>query len=773
MSVSLWKHARESRVACPRALPQEGAIAGGFLPLAHRLAILYLTLPLVIWLIGWLEWWLGAPAVLALAAGLRNALRGPLRVAISRRDLMLGILALAWVLALPAGGLVGGQHGDWRAHHSVFLDLVRGDWPTYVTDHLRNDPPLLRLYLGYYLPPALLGRWFGAAALNWAVPLWTWAGAWLLLALFTRNLSAVRAWLGAALVLVFFSGMDTVVFLLRNALFGAGEWSKDAFTGSGFATSPELPLEIDYQSHAMTFGNSPHHFLCGGLGTMLVIGLQSRARFLATIGTVLAACLFWSTLLTAGLVVLAVALVARIGVRPLLTWQNLVVAPTLGGVLVLYLTSGKVAFPFWWIGVFYESGARLALDLAIVYLCEFVLLAALLWRLRPAILRDPLFVASVALLLLLPWFCFGQWGLNELFLRASVPPLFLLSHHMAHALVEHWHRPQPARAWAFAGSICVLGVGALSAGGWHFGYALERRVPPFEDLKGSLLVDQSWDEINQRTAVPSAVVRAMLRDHGRRGAPLGDSLFRSALQPLDELFFWEERLIYVIRGACATRGDSSIRFLLRFHGSDETEGYETYHIHDFGAPHIYQRKGNDSCIFKRELPPHPVRRMTTGRIVDGRPIWLVEIAFMDNVPAAVRVVFDHTANRREAEYAALVSRTPVARAEWDVYLVDNAIAYAKQPCAIGETRGRFFLHAAPAEAGDAAGGRGGPRFANLDFAFENRGGAAFNGKCMVQRELPSHALRRLSTGQLTADGARAWQVEIEVPRPPPADTTQH
>ena len=772
MSVSLRKHASESRVAWPRALPQEGAIDGGFLPLAHRLAILYLTLPLVIWLIGWLEWWLGAPAVLALAAGLRDALRGPLRAVISRRDLMLGILALAWVLALPAGGLVGGQHGDWRAHHSVFLDLTRGDWPTYVTDHLRNDPPLLRLYLAYYLPPALLGRWFGAAALNWAVPLWTWAGAWLLLALFTRNLSAVRAWLGAALVLVFFSGMDTVVFLLRNALFGAGEWSKDVFTGSGFATSPELPLEINYQSHAITFGNSPHHFLCGGLGTMLLIGLQSRARFLATIGTVLAACLFWSTLLTLGLVVLTVALMARIGVRPLLTWQNLVVAPTLGGVLALYLTSGKVAFPFWWLGDIYESGARLALDLAIVYLCEFALLAALLWRLRPAILRDPLFVASMALLLLLPWFCFGPWGLNELVLRVSVPPLFLLSHYTAHALVEHWRRPQPARTWAFAGSICVLGVGALSAGGWHFGYALERRVPPFEDLKHSLLVDQTWDEIVQRIAAPSRVVRAMLRDHGRRGTTLGDTLFRSALQPLDELFFWEERLVYVIRGACAIRGDFSIRFLLRFHGSDEAEGYEMYHIHDFGPPTIYQRKTNDSCIFSRELPPHPVRRMTTGRIVDGRPIWLVEIAFTDNAPAAVRVVFDHTANRREAEYAALVSRTPVARAEWDVYLVDNAIAYAKQPCAIGETRGRFFLHAVAAEAkaGDPASAGG---FANLDFAFENRGGAAFNGRCMVERELPSHHLRRLSTGQLTADGARAWQVEIEVPRPPPADTTQH
>ncbi len=32
------------------------------LPLTHRLTILYLATPLAIWLLGWLEWWFGAPA---------------------------------------------------------------------------------------------------------------------------------------------------------------------------------------------------------------------------------------------------------------------------------------------------------------------------------------------------------------------------------------------------------------------------------------------------------------------------------------------------------------------------------------------------------------------------------------------------------------------------------------------------------------------------------------------------------------------------------------
>ena len=50
------------------------------LPLLHRLAIIYLMLPVAIWLVGWFEWWLGIPAVLLLAAAFWQAVSGSLRV---------------------------------------------------------------------------------------------------------------------------------------------------------------------------------------------------------------------------------------------------------------------------------------------------------------------------------------------------------------------------------------------------------------------------------------------------------------------------------------------------------------------------------------------------------------------------------------------------------------------------------------------------------------------------------------------------------------------
>ena len=372
------------------------------LPLTHRLTILYLATPLAIWLLGWLEWWFGAPATLVLAWALRDVLRGPWRVSISGRDLALALVALAWVLAVPAGGVFGGEFGDWIRNRAIFMDLSRGGWPTHVTDHLGDDPPLLRYYLGYFLVPGLAGKWFGPSALNWAVPLWTWLGVALLLRLFTRGLRAGVA-VAAAVLLIFFSGMDTVVYWLRYALFGIGEPSFDRLVNMGWDWRPNrhMPnnqLRLDWQSHALTLAHSPHHFLAAGLGALLLVQLRAKTRFLAASGVVLAACLFWSPLATVGLLALAMAFVVGPGVRPLLKWQNLVVAPLMGGLVALYLTAGGTDFDWAWLPPFYESGYRLAADLALAYVGEFLLLAFLLWRLRPQIVRDPLFVAV--------WRCF-------------------------------------------------------------------------------------------------------------------------------------------------------------------------------------------------------------------------------------------------------------------------------------------------------------------------------------------------------------------------------
>ncbi len=243
----------------------------------HRLAILYLMLPVLIWLLGWFHWWLGLPAavllglalwpvlagpwrpslplvlflvVLArliasitdglldlnieawfglpatalLAFALWRALTGPRRGELPAVTLALLLVALAWVMLTAAGGVFDLANLDWPKHRALFFALSNGSWPTHTPSYF-STAPLLRYSLGYYLVPGLAGQWLGPAVLTWAVPLYTWGGVALILLLFTRGLRGWRAIL-AVLVLICFGGMDTIPTILSESW----DWSALSIT---------------------------------------------------------------------------------------------------------------------------------------------------------------------------------------------------------------------------------------------------------------------------------------------------------------------------------------------------------------------------------------------------------------------------------------------------------------------------------------------------------------------------------------------------------------
>ena len=75
------------------------------LPVVHRLAILYLVLPVLVWLIGWFHWWLGIPAALLLVIALRKSMLSSWRVSLTPTTGVLLLIALTWVMATAAGGV--------------------------------------------------------------------------------------------------------------------------------------------------------------------------------------------------------------------------------------------------------------------------------------------------------------------------------------------------------------------------------------------------------------------------------------------------------------------------------------------------------------------------------------------------------------------------------------------------------------------------------------------------------------------------------------------
>ena len=106
-------------------------------------------------------------------------------------------------------------------------------------------------------------------------------------------------------------------------------------------------------------------------------------------------------------------------------------------------------------------------------------------------------------------------------------------------------------------------------------------------------------------------------------------------------------------------------------------------------------------------------------------------------------------------YKRIESEEPAARAVFDVYVSDGSLVYVKEPCAVSDVDGSFFLHVVPNQRNDL------PeaarfRFDNLGFTSFLRDGAIFDGKCVASVPLPEYEIAGVRTGQTGEDGTESW-----------------
>lgn len=107
----------------------------------------------------------------------------------------------------------------------------------------------------------------------------------------------------------------------------------------------------------------------------------------------------------------------------------------------------------------------------------------------------------------------------------------------------------------------------------------------------------------------------------------------------------------------------------------------------------------------------------------------------------------------------VAGRTPVARDEFDLHLLDSTLHYFKEPCAAADTADRFFLHILPADAADLPDGRREYGFANADFYFSEHG-LALDGVCLAAVALPDYGIERIRTGQYVSGAGELWRAEF-------------
>lgn len=237
--------------ASPRWTRQDGCL------------LAYLFVPVPVFLLGFFSPWVGFPAaVLAVAAFFAARPFGSTDTPRSSAQLLVGTLVLlafaaAWTSLGGAGHVFYANPVDWVPRYSVLRDLVVNDWPPRYLDANGNEL-ILRAPLGYYLVPALLGKFAGIAWADLLLLLWTWLGVSIF---FLANFGGTPG--RRFLVLILFavaSGLDIVGFL----------WMSDGYF-------PNLGHHIEWWTGRMKYSSNstmlywvPNHVIPGwALGAWL------------------------------------------------------------------------------------------------------------------------------------------------------------------------------------------------------------------------------------------------------------------------------------------------------------------------------------------------------------------------------------------------------------------------------------------------------------------------------------------------------------------------
>lgn len=138
------------------------------------LALLYLFIPVGLFLWNWFEWYYAIP-IIGLTSCCLFHVSGERTEPLPRKTLaFIVLLVAAWVLLAGQGGYVF-QNTDHLYRNAVLRDLVANEWPVVYRGE-EGAPAMLCYYLTYWLPAALVGKLGGLDTAQLALYLWSLAG---------------------------------------------------------------------------------------------------------------------------------------------------------------------------------------------------------------------------------------------------------------------------------------------------------------------------------------------------------------------------------------------------------------------------------------------------------------------------------------------------------------------------------------------------------------------------------------------------------------------
>ncbi|MEJ0063328.1 MAG: hypothetical protein WDO70_09040 [Alphaproteobacteria bacterium] len=305
-------------------------------------ALLYLILPLAIFLLFFSNYLMAAAGLAFIGWALRRLLCDGVEQPLLSRPVIGCLFLLAFIIVGASGMLPPlWQSSDYEKHYVILHLLIDNPWPVVID--FGQGPEMLRYYLGWYLAPAGICKLFGPRAIDYVMTTWSALGLWLVFLLLAEALKAKsgfkKQWLAIpiALMFMFFSGADQ----LGTALTGKSMGPPNHF--EWWATFYVFPSTMTSLVWA------PQHGLATWIAAGLLLNAGSLARIIRHAGLFFFAVFFWSPFCAIGVVPFILITAGAKSFRRLFSISNVLSVATLAPPLLGYLLADAQAIPHDWI----------------------------------------------------------------------------------------------------------------------------------------------------------------------------------------------------------------------------------------------------------------------------------------------------------------------------------------------------------------------------------------------------------------------------------------
>ena len=440
-------------------------------PWLYASIVLFLTIPLFMFFLGYLKLQVSIPLTLIFAGivlyCVSDCMNGPdgnknwgsdkdLKIPLSY---LIGFAVTALAVSFVSGA---GEYiytlQDHEYRRAILRDLINYDWPVIYNYNTQTNPEVIKIfgmasgqrafsyYFIYWMPAALAGKAFGFNVGNFVLYLWNSIGIFLCLLSTSAVIKKVTAWV--PFIFVFFSGLD----IIPNLVYELTHYS-DWRWFEGFVTS--MSYVSNFRELASVFNQMVPCFL-----VVAILLMSNNTRSMGLTAGILFCYSPWAVF---GILPMVAAFLFGKNLRASKISKTLYntfsPANIASAVLILtifgsyYMTnSGAVGYKgFAW--EYFSNPGWFILAYIVFILIEVIPFALILYKREK---NNPVFIAAFATLLILPFYRVSE--MNDFTMRGSMPALFffcILLCGVVPEVMDQKNTPNTKKGWLKSAAIML------------------------------------------------------------------------------------------------------------------------------------------------------------------------------------------------------------------------------------------------------------------------------------------------------------------------------